>query len=121
MKKIIKMKDVCGEIIHTRSVVERFRESLNFDDEYLLDMEGVVQISRSATDELYNIMHGSISVDVINLEPFVAKMLDVVTKGRFLPRIRQKNNVKLVVCNDMQTLSRELLAVSKSAQDNGHR
>lgn len=110
MKKIVNMKELCGEAIHTRSVVEQFRDTLSSDNEYLVDMEGIERISRSAADELYNMTHSDIKVDIINLSPFVAKMLDVVTKSRFLPRVRTDSKIKIVFCNDMQTLSRELLA-----------
>ncbi len=110
MKKSIKMKDISGEAIHTRLVMEQFRDTLSVDNEYLIDMEGVERISRSAADELYNITHSDIKVDIINLSPFVAKMLDVVTKGRFMPRVRTDSKIKVVYCNDMQTLSRELMA-----------
>ena len=34
-----------------------------------------MQISRSAADELYNLTHSDMSVDLINVEPFVEKML----------------------------------------------
>ena len=112
MKQFVKMKDISGEAIHTRLVVEQFRDTLSADNEYLIDMEGVERISRSAADELYNLTHSNIKVDIINLSPFVAKMLDVVTKGRFMPRVRTHSKIEIVFCNDMQTLSRELLAFS---------
>lgn len=108
------MKDISGEAIHTRAVVEQFRDTLSADNEYLLDMEGVERISRSAADELYNLTHSDIKVDIINLSTFVAKMLDVVTKSRFLPRVRTDSKIKIVFCNDMQTLSKELRAFSNS-------
>lgn len=112
MKKLVKMRDISGEVIHTRLVVEQFRDTLSADNEYLVDMEGVERISRSAADELYNIIHGNIKVDIINLSPFVAKMLDVVTKSRFMPRVRTDSKIEIVYCKDMQALSRELLAIS---------
>ena len=71
MKKLVKMRDISGEVIHTRLVIEQFRDTLSADNEYLVDMEGVERISRSAADELYNIIHGNIKVDIINLSPFV--------------------------------------------------
>ena len=55
MKQFVKMKDISGEAIHTRLVVEQFRDTLSADNEYLIDMDGVERISRSAADELYNL------------------------------------------------------------------
>ena len=37
--------------LHTRQMIERLTASLNPEDSYLLDMQGVQQISRSAADE----------------------------------------------------------------------
>ena len=86
MKQIINIQEQYGAELHTRQMMERLAASLSLENEYLLDMEGVEQISRSAADELYNLTHSEMHVDLINLEPFVEKMLSAVTKGRFLPR-----------------------------------
>ncbi len=85
MKQIINIQEKFGAELHTRQMVERLAASLNAADSYLLDMSGVMQISRSAADELYNLTHGDMSVDLINVEPFVEKMLSAVKLGRFLP------------------------------------
>ncbi len=90
MKQIINIQEQYGAELHTRQMMERLAASLVPTNEYLLDMAGVEQISRSAADELYNLTHSEIHVDLINLEPFVEKMLSAVTKGRFLPRRRQQ-------------------------------
>lgn len=78
------MQERYGRELHTRQVIERLSASLNAADDYLLDMRGIEQISRSAADELYNLTHGAKRVDTINLEPFVEKMLSAVTLGRCL-------------------------------------
>ena len=75
MKQIIKIQEQYGAELHTRQMMERLAASLVPTDEYLLDMSGVEQISRSAADELYNLTHGNIRVELINLEPFVEKMI----------------------------------------------
>ena len=78
---IINIQEKFGAELHTRQIVERLAASLNAADSYLLDMSGVMQISRSAADELYNLTHGDMSVDLINVEPFVEKMLSAVKLG----------------------------------------
>ena len=82
MKQIINIQEKFGAELHTRQMVERLAASLNATDSYLLDMSGVMQISRSAADELYNLTHGDMNVDLINVEPFVEKMLSAVASGK---------------------------------------
>ena len=45
---IIDIQEKFGAELHTRQMVERLAASLNVADSYLLDMSGVMQISRSA-------------------------------------------------------------------------
>lgn len=110
MKHIIKMQERYGEELHTRQLIERLAASLNPKDSYLLDMEGIKQISRSAADELYNLTHGAIHVDVMNLEPFVEKMLSAVTKGRFLPRQHTTGNLPIINCETLDSVLQQLNA-----------
>ncbi len=109
MKQIIKILEQYGAELHTRQMMERLASSLELNNEYLLDMSGVEQISRSAADELYNIMHGSIPVEVINLEPFVEKMLSAVIKGRFLPRQRTTNATPIIHCATIESVQQQLM------------
>ncbi len=110
MKQIIHMQEQYGAELHTRQIMENISASLVSGNEYLLDMSGVEQISRSAADELYNIMHGDIPVEVINLEPFVEKMLSAVIKGRFLPRQRTTDDVPIIQCATIESVQQQLLA-----------
>ncbi len=110
MKQIIHMQEQYGAELHTRQIMENISASLVSGNEYLLDMSGVEQISRSAADELYNIMHGDIPVEVINLEPFVEKMLSAVIKGRFLPRQRTTDDVPIIHCATIESVQQQLLA-----------
>ena len=50
MKHIINIQEGYGVELHTRQLIERLAASLNPADSYLLDMQGVQQISRSAAD-----------------------------------------------------------------------
>ncbi|MBR2265754.1 MAG: hypothetical protein IJ882_03635 [Paludibacteraceae bacterium] len=110
MKQIIKIQEQYGAELHTRQMMERLAASLVPEDEYLLDMSGVEQISRSAADELYNLTHGSIRVDLINLEPFAEKMLSAVTKGRFLPRQHTAGDMPIIHCTSIASVQRQLMA-----------
>ena len=110
MKQIIKIADLYGSEVRTRSVMERFGLTLSKENEYLLDMSGVELISRSAADELYNILHSDIRVEVINLTQFVQRMMDAVTLGRFQPRDLPTEQSDIINCPDMESLHRFLSA-----------
>lgn len=110
MKQIINIQEQFGAELHTRQMMERLAASLEPNNEYLLDMSGIEQISRSAADELYNLTHSEISVDLINLEPFVEKMLSAVTKGRFLPRQHTADDMPIIHCTTISSVQRHLMA-----------
>ncbi|MBQ7697448.1 MAG: hypothetical protein IJT35_02575 [Paludibacteraceae bacterium] len=110
MKQIINIQEQYGAELHTRQMMERLAASLVPTNEYLLDMAGVEQISRSAADELYNLTHSEMHVDLINLEPFVEKMLSAVTKGRFLPRQHTAGDMPIIHCATIGSVQRQLMA-----------
>ena len=102
------MYEQYGAEMHTRQLVERLSTSLKNDNDYLLDMKGVLQISRSAADELYSLTHSDKRVEIINLEPFVEKMLSAVTLGRFLPRVRPTSSTPIIDCKTIETAIQQL-------------
>ena len=110
MKVIINIREQYGAELHTRQMVERLVASLNPADSYLLDMAGVMQISRSAADELYNLTHSDMNVDLINVEPFVEKMLSSVKLGRFLPRQRTNTDTPIIRCETIGNVLQQLSA-----------
>ena len=110
MKQIINIQEQYGAELHTRQMMERLAASLDPANEYLLDMSGVEQISRSAADELYNLTHGDIHVELINLEPFVEKMLSAVIKGRFLPREHMAGDMPIIHCATIGSVQHQLMA-----------
>ena len=91
-------------------MMERLAASLSTENEYLLDMEGVEQISRSAADELYNLTHSEMHVDLINLEPFVEKMLSAVTKGRFFFFFHTAGDMPIIHCATIGSVQCQLMA-----------
>ena len=110
MKQIINIQEQYGAELHTRQMMERLAATLQPENEYLLDMSGVEQISRSAADELYNLTHSAMHVDLINIEPFVEKMLSAVTKGRFLPRQHNAGDMPIIHCATISSVQRQLMA-----------
>ena len=108
MKQIINVYKRYGAELHTRQLIERLSASLESENSYLLDMKGVHQISRSAADELYSLTHSEKKVDLINLEPFVEKMLSAVILGRFLPRRHSTEGVQIVDCETIEGAIQQL-------------
>ena len=102
------MREQFGLKTCSRQMVERLVASLNPADSYLLDMAGVMQISRSAADELYNLTHSDMNVDLINVEPFVEKMLSAVKLGRFLPRQRTNTDTPIIRCETIGNVLHQL-------------
>lgn len=112
---ILKVKDIFGSEIKTRRTMEEFSQTLSNDNSYLLDFEGIEQISRSAMDELYNITIDFSSVKTINMSPFVQKMLDAVILSRFTPRQRTESKTEFIRCNTMQELYECFSALKREA------
>ena len=109
MKHILKLQEQYGSELRTRLMMERLSASLNCEDEYLLDFQGIEQISRSAADELYNLLHSEKHVVTIHISPFVQKMMDAVTLGRFLPRQRP-DTTPIIHCATFQSVTQALMA-----------
>ena len=57
-----------------------------------------------------NLTHSDMHVDLINLEPFVEKMLSAVTKGRFLPRQHSAGDMPIIHCATIGSVQRQLMA-----------
>ena len=109
MKQILKIADLCGTELRTRQMMENFAQTLKMEDEYIFDMQGVEQISRSAADELYNIIH-TFKAEVIGAQTFVQKMLDAVVLGRFKPRELHISDTPIIHCPTMSSVSKCLKA-----------
>ncbi|MBR5971129.1 MAG: hypothetical protein IK017_00575 [Paludibacteraceae bacterium] len=111
MKHIIKIAEIINAEVVTRNTVESIEKRLNHEDEYLFDMSGVKHISRSAADEFFNVAHCDYHVVLVNMEPFVKKMMDVVSIGRFKTRDRNEEHDEVIHCPDMESLSKCLLSL----------
>ncbi len=110
-KQILKIKDILGTEIRTRRTIEVFAQTLQEDCQYLFDMEGVDSLSRSAADELYNLIESSHHILLVNMSDFVQKMFDIVAVGRFSPRQLKLSDVDVTYCHDMKSLTRCLNAI----------
>lgn len=110
MKHIIKISEVLGPELRTRQLIENWAITLNPMDEYLINMDGVVFVSRSAADELYNAAH-DYHVEFVGMATFVQKMYDAVTLGRFQPRQLRPSSTPIVYCKNMKDVDAFLNAI----------
>lgn len=92
MKQIINIQEQYGAELHTRQMMERLASNLQ------------------PADELYNLTHSDMHVDLINIEPFVEKMLSAVIKGRFLPRQHNAGDMPIIHCTTIGSVQRQLMA-----------
>ena len=115
MKHIIKLSDLIGSEIRTRFSLDALKAKLNENDEYLVDLENVNMISRSAADELFIITH-QYKVTLVHLSQFVRQMIDVVAVGRFSPRKYDATDATFINCDTMESLRTELQKLSGANQ-----
>lgn len=83
MNKVFNISELISTDIRSRANANIIRSLVDgIDEKVILDFDGVDFISRSFTDELYNVLeeHGNISF--INASETVTAMLDAVEKGR---------------------------------------
>lgn len=111
MKQVLLLKDKLGIEIRTRVIIERLSTELNDDSDYLFDMAGVEFISRSAADELFNLIEERGHIILVNMTNFVQKMFDAVAVSRFAKRNLCVTDVPVTYCEDMDSLSRCLQSI----------
>jgi hypothetical protein len=111
MEKIIKLAEVISTDIRSRANAEILKNQISSGNDIMLDFEGVTFISRSFADELYNLTeHVNANVGMCNMCPLVKNMLAAVADGRSKKRVHNVTDDDIYICNDMESLSRILLA-----------
>lgn len=100
-------------------VISGSRESMNAEvaaidgikDDIILDFSGVIFVSRSFTDELYNVMAENKNVSLVNMSKFVKSMLEAVTDGRNSKRVFKQSESEIKEFEDMGSLSSFLATI----------
>ena len=94
--KTIKICEIIGNDIRSRSSIERIKSQMPDDEDcFFIDMSNVHFISRSFADELYNLYIDRKGIYFVNKSENVERMLDVVWKGRASKRIRKTVDVEI--------------------------
>lgn len=106
MIQLVNLFSMFGAEIRSRSNSEKLRDSITDISNTVMDMSGVVFISRSFADELCILIEQG--ADVINADVAVGSMLNVVKAGRGIKRIRRNEDVPVIKIDDMKGLSEYL-------------
>lgn len=83
MNTMFKIADLISTDIRSRANADIIRSAIDgIKENIVLDFSGVTFVSRSFTDELYNVMKENKNISLVNMSDFVKSMLEAVTKGR---------------------------------------
>lgn len=112
MMKTIKLAETISTDIRSRKNAEILKDIITPEQDITLDFAGVTFISRSFADELCDIIeHSGATFNKCNMCPLVQNMLTAVSNGRNKKReLTPINDDDIYICEDMESLSRILLA-----------
>ncbi len=110
MKKIVRLREVLSSDVRSRRNAEAVRnEVVNAEcTEVCIDLEGVVFMSRSFTDELLNIVERTEGkkVEIVNAAGDAKAMIDAVSASRKKKRVLNDEESHIIVLRDMQSLEK---------------
>lgn len=109
MKQTINLFNLFGAEIRSRSNVDKLRRSISDISNSVMDMTGVVFISRSFADELCILIEQG--AKVVNAYGIVESMIDVVQAGRSRKRVRMEEHATVMKFKDMKSLSEYLATI----------
>lgn len=103
--KTIRICRELGTDLRTRSFFRRDIEALlDHDTETVIDFAGVVFVSRSVADEIFNVLEDYPNVSIRHMEGDVEMMFTVVKNGRSTPRKYNELNTSSVQLKTMDEL-----------------
>lgn len=103
MDNIISVISTMGDDLRTRSFFRRDVENLirRHNTSITLDFNGVLFISRSVADEIYNVLQQYREMAIKGMTGNVKTMYDLVVKGRLNPRVYPEINATVVQLTNM--------------------
>lgn len=106
MDTIFKISDLISNDIRSRANADIIRSAIDgIKENIVLDFSGVVFVSRSFTDELYNVMEENSNISLVNTSAFVKTMIETVTNGRKSKRIFKQSKSEIKEMEDMNSLA----------------
>lgn len=108
MVKVIKLSDLIGTDIRSRSNASILRKEIDSSDTRCVnvDFSDIVFLSRSVADEFINISEAYHDKEVhfTGLHGFPKNMLDIVYKSRKQKRTRHSESQEITMLSDMESL-----------------
>ena len=104
MNTMLKIADLISTDIRSRANADIIRSAID-------GIKGVIFVSRSFTDELYNVMEENKNVSLVNMSNFVKSMLEAVTNGRNSKRVFRQSESEIKEFEDMSSLSSFLATI----------
>ena len=111
MKQTIRLKEIYSADLFTRSMASSINGKISENiNHVILDFSGIEFMSRSFTDELYNIFlgHPEIDFECINRNDIVMAIMEKVEEGRSKERQLGISHAKMYKCDDLESFSEYL-------------
>lgn len=107
----VKISELISTDIRSRANANIIRSAIDgINERIILDFEGVSFISRSFTDELYNVLEEHKNISFTNTSDNIKAMLDAVEKGRKITR-NFSNSSEIKEFHDFASLSAFLATI----------
>lgn len=108
-KKVLHISELISTDIRSRANIVIIQSAIDgINKNIILDFSNVTFISRSFTDELYNLMCDHKNISVSHMNDFVQSMLDIVAQGRKSKRVFKSEAYEIKECDDITSLSQFL-------------
>ena len=111
MNEMIKLYDLFGTEIRSRSNADVLREKILDCNISIIDLSQITFISRSFADELCNLSESD-NIKIYNAKGIVKNMLSIVPESRKNKRIRKTDNAEMKEFSDFKSLSNFLATIS---------
>lgn len=106
MDKIFKVAELISTDIRSRANVNIIRSAIDgINESIILDFTDIAFMSRSFTDELYNLVSEHKNVSLSNMNDFVNSMYNAVVQGRKTKRVFESESSEIKEFDDMNSLS----------------
>lgn len=106
MDKIFKVAELISTDIRSRANVNIIRSAIDgINENIILDFTDVAFMSRSFTDELYNLISEHKNISLSNMNDFINSMYNAVVQGRKTKRVFESESSEIKEFDDMKSLS----------------
>lgn len=112
MDKVIKISALISTDIRSRANARIISSTIDgVDENVILDFTDVTFVSRSFTDELYNLMNEHRNITLAHMNDFVQSMYDVVVQSRKSKRVFKTESSEFKEFDDMKSLASFLATI----------